>query len=38
MKIKVDQVRTYDNAGYRRRAACLCVRSDCESEVSYLLV
>lgn len=36
MKIKVDQVRTYDNAGYRRRAACLCFRSDCESEVSYL--
>jgi len=33
MKIKIDQIRTYDDAGYRRRAACLCVRSDCESEV-----
>jgi len=33
MKIKIDQIRTYDNAGYRRRAACLCVRSNCESEV-----
>jgi len=33
MKIKIDQIRTYDDAGYRRRAACLCVRSECESEV-----
>lgn len=33
MKIKVDQIRTYDEAGFRRRAACLCFKSECESEV-----
>ena len=34
MKLKVDQIRTYDDAGFRRRAACLCFRSECESEVN----
>ncbi|XP_009859218.2 diphosphoinositol polyphosphate phosphohydrolase 1-like [Ciona intestinalis] len=33
MKIKIDQIRTYDDAGYRQRAACLCFRSECESEI-----
>ena len=34
MKLKIDQIRTYDDAGFRRRAACLCFKSDCEREVS----
>lgn len=32
--VKEKQTRTYDRDGYRRRAACLCVRSADESEVS----
>ena len=27
-------VRTYDKDGYRRRAACLCVKNNIEAEVS----
>ena len=34
MKIKIDQIRTYDEDGFRQRAACLCFKSECESEVS----
>lgn len=34
MKLKVDQTRTYDDAGFRRRAACLCFKSEREIEVS----
>nr|CAB3264494.1 diphosphoinositol polyphosphate phosphohydrolase 1-like [Phallusia mammillata] len=33
MKIKINQVRTYDDAGFRRRAACLCFKAECETEV-----
>ncbi|CAK8688979.1 diphosphoinositol polyphosphate phosphohydrolase 1-like [Clavelina lepadiformis] len=33
MKLKIDQIRTYDDAGFRRRAACLCFKSECESEI-----
>uniref|UniRef100_H2YFQ0 diphosphoinositol-polyphosphate diphosphatase n=1 Tax=Ciona savignyi TaxID=51511 RepID=H2YFQ0_CIOSA len=33
MKIKINQIRTYDDAGYRQRAACLCFRSECEAEI-----
>ncbi|XP_072922136.1 diphosphoinositol polyphosphate phosphohydrolase 1-like isoform X1 [Hemitrygon akajei] len=33
MKIKDNQTRTYDGEGYKKRAACLCFKSDCEEEV-----
>ncbi|XP_062928366.1 diphosphoinositol polyphosphate phosphohydrolase 2-like [Mobula hypostoma] len=33
MKIKDNQTRTYDGDGYKKRAACLCFKSDCEEEV-----
>lgn len=33
MKIKIGQIRTYSSEGLRLRAACLCVRSQCETEV-----
>ena len=37
MKLKVDQIRTYDEAGFRQRAACLCFKSECESEVRCII-
>ncbi|KAK2145919.1 hypothetical protein LSH36_647g01044 [Paralvinella palmiformis] len=33
VKEKHGQIRTYDEEGYRRRAACLCVRDNTETEV-----
>ncbi|XP_069765410.1 nudix (nucleoside diphosphate linked moiety X)-type motif 4a isoform X2 [Narcine bancroftii] len=33
MKIKDNQTRTYDGEGYKKRAACLCFKSECEDEV-----
>lgn len=36
VKEKPNSVRLYDEDGYRRRAACICVRSDAEAEVFYL--
>lgn len=36
--VKEKQTRTYDPDGFRRRAACLCVRDLDESEVSSKLV
>lgn len=33
MKLKSNQTRTYDGDGYKKRAACLCFRSDAEQEV-----
>lgn len=30
-------IRTYDKDGFRRRAACVCVKDDSESEVSLEL-
>ncbi|XP_078276328.1 diphosphoinositol polyphosphate phosphohydrolase 2-like isoform X2 [Rhinoraja longicauda] len=33
MKIKDNQTRTYDGEGYKKRAACLCFKNDCEEEV-----
>lgn len=33
MKLKPNQTRTYDVDGFKRRAACLCVRNDQEEEV-----
>jgi len=33
VKEKPNSVRLYDEDGYRRRAACICVRSDAETEV-----
>ncbi|ODN05166.1 Diphosphoinositol polyphosphate phosphohydrolase 1 [Orchesella cincta] len=33
VKEKPDQIRIYDEDGYRQRAACLCVRNESESEV-----
>ena len=35
MKLKIDQTRTYDDAGFRRRAACLCFKDESEREVSF---
>lgn len=34
MKLKPNQTRTYDREGYKKRAACLCFRSEREDEVS----
>lgn len=34
VKEKANSTRIYDSEGYRRRAACICVRSDLEDEVS----
>ncbi|XP_059382961.1 diphosphoinositol polyphosphate phosphohydrolase 1-like [Carassius carassius] len=33
IKLKSDQTRTYDGDGYKKRAACLCFRSELEEEV-----
>ncbi|XP_038954445.1 diphosphoinositol polyphosphate phosphohydrolase 1 isoform X2 [Rattus norvegicus] len=32
MKLKSNQTRTYDGDGYKKRAACLCFRSESEEE------
>lgn len=37
VKEKPNSTRIYDKDGFRRRAACICVRSESEAEVSYLL-
>ena len=36
VKEKANSIRMYDSEGYRRRAACICVKSDLEDEVSQL--
>ncbi|KAK4809134.1 hypothetical protein QYF61_004070 [Mycteria americana] len=33
MKLKSNQTRTYDGDGYKKRAACLCFRSESEEEL-----
>ncbi|MED6267536.1 Diphosphoinositol polyphosphate phosphohydrolase nudt4b, partial [Characodon lateralis] len=33
MKYKANQTRTYDGEGFKRRAACLCLRNVDEDEV-----
>ncbi|XP_028652836.1 diphosphoinositol polyphosphate phosphohydrolase 1 isoform X1 [Erpetoichthys calabaricus] len=33
MKLKSNQTRTYDGDGYKKRAACLCFKSESEEEV-----
>ncbi|XP_077582137.1 diphosphoinositol polyphosphate phosphohydrolase 1 [Stigmatopora nigra] len=33
MKLKSNQTRTYDGDGYKKRAACLCFRTESEEEV-----
>lgn len=38
VKEKPNSVRLYDEDGYRRRAACICVRSIEEAEVIYLII
>lgn len=35
VKDKPDQTRIYDADGFRQRAACLCVKNESESEVTY---
>lgn len=35
VKEKPNSVRIYDKEGFRRRAACICVRSDAEAEVRF---
>jgi hypothetical protein len=37
VKEKPNSIRIYDEEGFRRRAACICVRSDAETEVSTQL-
>lgn len=37
MKLKSNQTRTYDGDGYKKRAACLCFRSESEEEVSSVM-
>ncbi|XP_028334375.1 diphosphoinositol polyphosphate phosphohydrolase 1 isoform X2 [Physeter macrocephalus] len=34
MKLKSNQTRTYDGDGYKKRAACLCFRSESEEEAA----
>lgn len=34
IKLKSNQTRTYDRDGYKKRAACLCFRSEREEEVT----
>lgn len=36
VKEKPNSIRLYDEDGFRRRAACICVRSDAESEVTFI--
>lgn len=38
VKEKPGSTRIYDEDGFRRRAACICVRNDSENEVRYILV
>lgn len=38
VKEKPNSIRIYDDEGFRRRAACICVRSDAETEVSVAMV
>lgn len=33
VKEKINSIRTYDEDGYRRRAACLCFKDETEQEV-----
>lgn len=37
VKEKPNSTRIYDKDGFRRRAACICVRSDAETEVLSFL-
>ena len=34
VKEKPNSIRTYDEEGYRRRAACLCFKDETEQEVN----
>lgn len=36
VKEKPNSTRIYDKDGFRRRAACICVRSDAETEVKII--
>lgn len=36
VKEKPNQIRTYDEDGFRLRAACICVRDETEQEVSAM--
>lgn len=38
VKEKPNSIRIYDDEGFRRRAACICVRSDAETEVSVMIL
>ena len=38
MKNKPNSIRTYDSDGFRRRAACVCVRDDSEIEVRIIQI
>ena len=37
VKEKPNSTRTYDEDGFRRRAACICCKDDTEKEVSLFL-
>lgn len=36
VKEKPNSIRIYDSEGYRRRAACICVKNDLEDEVGIV--
>lgn len=36
VKDKPNSIRTYDEDGFRKRAACLCVKNELEDEVSFV--
>lgn len=38
VKEKPNSTRVYDEEGYRRRAACICVRSESETEVNNFIL
>ena len=38
VKEKVNSIRTYDEEGFKRRAACVCVKDKSEKEVCVIMV
>lgn len=38
VKEKPNSIRIYDKEGFRRRAACICVKSEAETEVRVFLL
>ena len=38
VKERSDNQRSYDNDGYKKRAACVCVKNENENEVIFLIL